>query len=158
MKPLLVLVISSIVAGIILRLANGTFNYSLSARIGMSVMLLFTAIGHFAFTDGMALMIPDFIPFKREMVYLTGFIEVCGAMGLLLPSFQMITAWLLILFFLLILPANIKASLDHLDYQTASFNGHGLNYLWFRIPLQFLFIVWIYLSAIKLKLDWKEIE
>lgn len=43
----------------------------------------------------------------------------------------------------------IYGSIKHLDIQKATFDGNGLNYLWFRIPLQILFIVWTYLSSIK---------
>jgi uncharacterized membrane protein len=55
----------------------------------------------------------------------------------------------LIVFFVLLLPANINAAIKHIDYQKGTFEGQGLNYLWFRIPLQILFIVWTYMSAIK---------
>ena len=65
MKPLYVLLGAFLTSLIILRLVFGEFDYSLSGRIAMSIMLVFTAIGHFAFSKGMALMIPDFIPLKK---------------------------------------------------------------------------------------------
>ena len=117
----------------------------------MSVMLLFTAIGHFAFTQGMTLMMPDFIPFKKELVYITGIIEICAAIGLVFFRIQHVTAWLLIIFFLLILPENINAALKNIDYQTDSNTGHGVSYLWFRVPLQVLFIAWAWFFGIRLK-------
>ena len=43
-----------------------------SGRIAMSAMLAFTAVAHFVFTKGMTMMLPDFIPYKIETVYLTG--------------------------------------------------------------------------------------
>mgnify|MGYP005819782403 FL=1 len=149
MKPLIVLIAVSIIAVFVLKLLNGIYNIPLSARIGMSVMLLFTAMGHFMFTDGMLMMIPDFIPFKKEIVYFTAIVEIVGAIGLHISQFRTITAWLLIIFFILILPANIKASIEQIDYQKAALNGNGLIYLWFRIPLQILFILWVYFSSIK---------
>ncbi|UII25776.1 hypothetical protein LVD15_21105 [Fulvivirga maritima] len=149
MKPLIVLIVASLIALVIFRLLHGHFDFQLSAKVGMSVMLLFTAMGHYMFPQGMALMIPDFIPLKKELVYFTGIIEVAAAIGLHITQFRLLTAWLLILFFILILPANIKAAVDHLDYQKATYNGPGLAYLWFRVPLQMLFIAWVYLSAIK---------
>jgi len=112
-------------------------------------MLVFTAVAHFAFTKGMAMMLPHFIPYKTEVVYLTGMIEIAAAVGLFIPTFRTITAWLLIAFFVLILPANIYAALKQIDYQKGTFDGNGMTYLWFRIPLQFLFIVWTYLSSLK---------
>ena len=115
----------------------------------MSAMLLFTAIAHFAFTKGMIMMIPDLIPFKKGMVYFTGVIEIAAAVGVLIPGLQVLTGWLLILFFLLLLPANINAAIRHIDYQKGSFEGPGAKYLWFRVPLQILFILWTYFAAVK---------
>ncbi|MBL3658724.1 DoxX family protein [Fulvivirga sediminis] len=152
MKPLIVLIITFCIAILINKIVNGNYNLALSGRIAMAVMLAFTAIAHFAYTTGMSMMIPSFIPFKTELVYLTGIIEIVAAIGLLLPHYRIITGWLLILFFILILPANIYAAMYHVDFQQASLNGKGLTYLWFRVPLQIIFIVWTYLSAVKTSL------
>ena len=149
MKPLIVLLVSFVIALIVTRLIVGDFNVALSGRIAMASMLAFTAIGHFAFTKGMVMMIPDFIPFKKNLVYFTGVIEILAAAGLLISSYQVLTAWLLIVFFLVLLPANINAAIHHVDYQKGSFEGNGTNYLWFRVPLQILFILWVYFAAIK---------
>jgi uncharacterized membrane protein len=149
MKPLIILMIVSWVSVFTIKLVTYKYNLPLSARIAMSAMLLFTAIGHFIFTKGMAMMIPGFIPFKTGMVYLTGFVEIVAAIGLLVPQFRVLTAWLLMLFFVLLLPANIKAAIEQIDIETGTFTGSGLNYLWLRIPLQILFIVWTYISSIR---------
>ena len=149
MKPLIVLLVSFVIALIVTRLIIGDFNIALSGRIAMALMLAFTAIGHFAFTKGMVMMIPDFIPFKKALVYFTGVIELISEAGLLISSYQVLTAWLLIVFFIVLLPANINAAIRHIDYQKGTFTGSGLTYLWFRIPLQILFILWTYFSAIR---------
>ena len=128
-----------------------SFDYSFAGRVSMSAMLLFTALGHFLFAEGMALMIPGFIPFKKELVYLTGIIEICAAVGLIFVRLSHLTSWLLIIFFLLILPANINAALKNIDYQTGSNTGDGPAYLWLRIPLQVFFILWTYYFGIRLK-------
>jgi len=149
MKPLIVLLITFTITLFTLKLKQGTYNFVFSAQIGMSAMLLFTALGHFMFTDGMALMIPHFIPLKKELIYFTAIIEILGALAIHIAQLRTITAWLLILFFILMLPANIKASIENLNYQTGTYDGNGLSYLWFRIPLQILFITWVYISSIK---------
>ena len=74
MKPLVVLLSSFVIAIFVIKIINKDYSFALSARIAMSVMLSFTAIGHFAFTKGMSMMIPQFIPFKTNLVYLTGFL------------------------------------------------------------------------------------
>jgi len=149
MKPLIVLLVASFISLGILKIIYGKVEMALAARIGISIMFLFTALGHFMFTDGMAMMLPDFIPFKKELIYGTAFIEIIGAIALHIVPLRPIVAWLLILFLILIIPSNIKASIEQINYQKGTYDGNGLLYLLFRIPLQILFIVWIYLSSIK---------
>ncbi len=149
MKPLIVLLVTFSVTLFVLKHKQGKYNFVFSSRIAISTMLLFTALGHFMFTDGMTMMVPDFISFKKEMVYFTAIIEILGAIALHIKQLRLITGWLLIIFLILMLPANIKASIEHLNYQNCTYDGNGLLYLWFRIPLQILFITWIYLSSIK---------
>ncbi|MDR6942529.1 DoxX family protein [Mucilaginibacter pocheonensis] len=147
MKPLVVLFIT-LAIGLLVTKLTGNYNPTLSAQIAMAVMLAFTAIGHFKFTHGMTMMIPAFIPFKKELVYLTGFIEIAAAIGLLVPATRTVVAWLLIVFFIVLLPANINAAVKHIDLEKGTFNGPGPKYLWFRVPLQILFIGWVYWSCL----------
>jgi uncharacterized membrane protein len=149
MKPLIVLVAVFIVAAVAIRLIEKEHHPFLAARIAMTGMLFFTAIGHFTFTKGMVMMIPPFIPSKVVVVYLTGVLEVVLGAGLLVPSVKIYAGYSLILFFVLLLPANIYAAINHVDFQKATFDGNGPLYLWFRVPLQVIFIAWTYLSAIK---------
>jgi len=149
MKPLIVLLSVFAISLLATKIFQGNYKFALSGRIAISVMLVFTAMAHFVFTKGMAMMLPDFVPYKTAAVYLTGIIEIIAAIGLFIPKFRVITAWLLIAFFILILPANIYAAIKNIDYQKGTFDGAGLTYLWFRIPLQILFIFWTYLSTIK---------
>ncbi len=149
MKPLVALLGVFVTSLFATRLFDGELNFSLAGRMAMSAMLIFTSIGHFVFVQGMTMMIPGFVPFKKQIVYLTGVFEIAAAIGLLIPSFQLWTAWLLILFFVVILPANIQAAIKKIDYQKGRNDGPGLNYLWFRVPLQIFFIAWVYVFAIR---------
>jgi uncharacterized membrane protein len=149
MKPLIVLLVSFVITLFVTKITSGNYEIALSARIGMAIMLIFTTVAHFTFTKGMTMMIPGFIPFKKAMVYSTGIIEIIASAGLLIPGFKVLTGWLLILFFLVLLPANINAAIKHIDYQKGTSDGNGMTYLWFRVPLQILFILWTYFAAIK---------
>jgi len=149
MKPLIVLLLSFTISLFLIKIINKKYDFTLSGRIAMSIMLVFTAVGHFAFTKGMSMMIPKFIPYKGIFVYLTGIFEIALAISLIIPRFKYISGWTLIIFLLLMLPANIYASLNNVNYQKGTFDGNGVVYLWFRIPLQFLFIVWTYISTIR---------
>ncbi len=148
MKPLFVLLGVWCISTLITKFINGSVNFNLSARIAMCAMLIFTAIAHFVFTPGMAMMLPRFIPYKSELVYLTGVMEIVLGVSLLVKSWSYYSGWVLIAFFIILLPANISASIRHIDYQNATTDGMGPGYLWFRIPLQLFFISWVYLSCI----------
>jgi uncharacterized membrane protein len=148
MKPFIVLILLFLISLVITRIFKNKVNYPLSGRVAMSVMLLFTALGHFMFPKGMAMIIPDFIPGKIFLVYLTGVIEITAAIGLLIPKLVKLTSWMLIAFFILVLPANIYAAIYNIDYQNANFEGPGLEYLWFRVPFQLLLIAWVYFCGI----------
>ncbi len=150
MKPLIVLLLSFTISIFVFKIIKKEYNIALSAKIAMSIMLIFTAIGHFAFTKGMSMMIPKFIPFKENFVYLTGIFEILLALGLIIPKLKIVSGWALIIFLLLMLPANIYASINNVNYQKGTFDGNGITYLWFRIPLQFFFIVWTYICTIRI--------
>lgn len=150
MKPLIILLATFIISLFTIKFIRKEYDFTLSARIAMSTMLVFTAIGHFVFTKGMSMMIPEFIPFKEKFIYITGVFEILLAIGLLIPNLKVVSGWTLIIFFLLILPANIYASINNLNYQKGTFDGNGITYLWFRLPLQILFIIWTYISTIRI--------
>ena len=147
MKPLIVLLLVFGISLTVTKLIND-YNIRLSAQIAMAVMMIFTSIGHFIYTRGMAMMLPSFIPFKKEIVYITGVLEIASAAGLLMPATRTITAWLLIIFFIVLTPANINAAIKHLNMEKGTYDGSGPQYLWFRVPLQVLFIVWVYVSCL----------
>ena len=151
MKPEIILIGVFALSLLFYRLRNKAYRFAMSGRIAMSVMLLMTASGHFLFAEGMAMMLPDFIPLKMEVVYITGIIEIAAAIGLQLDRWRELTGWLLIVFLILILPANIYAAFHNVNLQTATFDGEGLDYLWYRIPLQIIYILWIYKSSINTK-------
>ena len=147
MKPLFVLIVTFILSLLLIKLFNSGWNFRLAGNIAMCVMLVFTSIAHFAFSKGMTLMMPSFFPLKKQIVWSTGLLEVFGAIALLVPAWRSAAAIALIVFFILIIPANINAAIKKVDYQKANYEGSGINYLWFRVSLQVFFIAWVYWFA-----------
>src|ERR1700751_3994008 len=133
MKPLVVLITSFTISFLLLTFLSYDWNFKLAGNIAMSAMLVFTAIGHFVYSKGMVMMIPNFIPFKAELVLLTGLFELVTAVGLFIPRFKYDTFLFLMAFFILVIPANIHAALKKVDYQNGTYTGNSINYLWFRI-------------------------
>lgn len=146
--PEIILPIVFCIALFILKLKYKQYFFALSARIAMAVMLFITAIAHFVFVKGMSMMLPGIIPYKTGLIYLTGILEATAAVGLITSKYYRQTACILIIFFVLLLPANIYAAMNHVDMEQGTFHGDGPSYLWYRIPLQIGFIIWAYYSSI----------
>jgi uncharacterized membrane protein len=115
-----------------------------AVRVGLAAMLLLTASGHFtALRHDLARMMPPAIPYPMELVYFTGVCEILGAIGLLVPAVRVATGWALIVFFLAILPANVRAARAGLTIR-----GERATPLPVRIPLQAVFIALTWWSAV----------
>ena len=120
---------------------------SMAGRIAMGVMLLVTGISHFTATETMVDMMPDMLPWKRELVYFTGICELLAIPGLIWERTRRLAAVLLIAFFVAVLPANVIGSLKQVQMGGMEY---GTAYLLFRIPLQIFFIWWTWYFALRL--------
>lgn len=114
------------------------------ARVGLSLFFIFTSIGHFISAEEMAEMLPPSTPYRIELVYITGVLELLGAIGVWIPRLVRLTGLLLILMLIGLLPANIYSAINRVD-----FGGHsvGAAYLLVRIPFQLFVIWWTYLAT-----------
>ena len=149
MKPFIVLIAVFLISLLAKRLTSRSGSIISSGRIALGAMLIFTGIAHFTNVAGMQEMLPGWIPQRQLIVWLTGGIEFVFALALFFRVSPRFTSTALILFFVAMLPANIYAALHHIDPLTGSTDGHGPEYLLFRIPLQVFFIAWTYLFTRK---------
>ena len=78
-------------------------------------------------------------------MYFTGVCELLAVVGLLWDKTARVTGGVLIVFFVAILPANISGALNSVDFGGMS---DGPVYLFFRIPMQILFIAWAWVFAV----------
>ena len=147
MAPLIILLVTFAVLYSLDRFVlGGKIGRSLAGRIAMAAMLVATGISHFTNAEDMIAMMPDFMPAKRELVYFTGVCELAAVVGLIWNRTARLASILLIVFFVLVLPANIAGSL-----KSVTFGGmeYGPWYLLFRVPLQVFFIWWVWWFGIK---------
>ncbi|HUR98055.1 MAG TPA: DoxX family protein [Pyrinomonadaceae bacterium] len=147
MAPLIFLLGTFVLLFLIDRfLLGGRLGLSFIGRASMAVMLLVTGITHFTNTQQMVDMMPDFVPAKREMIYFTGVCELLAAVGLIWRKTARLASVLLIIFFVLVLPANIAGSLKQVQFGGMEY---GAWYLLFRVPLQIFFIWWVWYFGIR---------
>lgn len=121
-------------------------NPRIAAVVGISLLFIFTGLGHFMKTTEMIEMLPPWVPERLLLIHLTGIFEFALAAGFLIHRTIRISGWLAILALILFFPANIYAAINHLPM-----GGHELGpiYLLIRAPIQLFIIVWIYWFTIK---------
>jgi uncharacterized membrane protein len=114
------------------------------ARVGLSLFFIFTAMGHFLTPEEMSAMLPSSVPYRIEIIYLAGVLELLGAIGVWIPRLMKLTGFCLILMLIGLLPANIYSAINYID-----FGGHGSGpaYLLVRVPFQFFVIWWTYYAT-----------
>lgn len=116
-----------------------------AARYAVVVMLFFTAASHFTgMKHDFVAMIPEPLPRGLWVIYLTGVLEILGAVGLLIPRCRRVAAICLILLLVAMFPANVNAALNGIPLR-----GRAPTSLWLRVPMQVLFIWMIWWTSIK---------
>jgi len=118
----------------------------LRGRISLAIVFVFTGLGHFIMSEPMAQMLPSWVPMRMPIIYITGVVELAAAAGLLVPRVCRLTGIYLIAFLILVLPANIYAAINRVEM-----GGHSMGppYLFIRIPLQLILIIWTYWFAVR---------
>lgn len=146
MAPLIFLLATFLILYLVDRfLLGGRLGLSFIGRAAMAVMLIVTGVSHFTNTAEMIAMMPDAMPAKRETVYFTGVCELLAVAGLLWNKTARLASMMLIIFFVLILPANIAGSLKSVQFAGMEY---GPLYLLIRIPMQIFFIWWVWFFGI----------
>lgn len=118
-----------------------------AAALGVGLLFLFTASGHFVQTAPMVQMLPAWVPAREALVYATGVLEIVIALALFTRRWRTPGAWAAAATLVAFFPANVHAALHHVPM-----GGHawGPAYLLVRAPLQ-LFILW-WIGALVLQL------
>lgn len=113
---------------------------------GLGLAFIYFFIGHIVKTDGMVEMLPEWVPLRLQLIYVTGFIELAIGGALFIPKYQKNAAKIAILVFIVFFPANVYAALNGVGL-----GGHqwGPVYLLIRAPLQVILIAWAYYLCVR---------
>ena len=121
-------------------------NLTLAGRVGVCLVFLFAALGHFFTTESMISMLPSFVPASRAVIYVSGAFEILVAIAVVSMRNPLYVGWMIILYLIAIFPSNVYAAVHRIP-----FGGHsmGPRYLFARFPLQLLLLLWTYWFCLK---------
>ena len=106
--------------------------------------LAMIAIGvlHFVQPKPFVRIVPKYLPAPLTLVYVSGFFEILGGVGLLIPQTRVWAAWGLIALYIAVFPANIYMLTDNVSLDPKKPIPRWI--LWARLPFQLVFIAWAY--------------
>tara|TARA_Y100001970_G_C13972778_1_gene719068 strand:- start:326 stop:658 length:333 start_codon:yes stop_codon:yes gene_type:complete len=105
----------------------------------MSIFYIHIGIKHFTNVEWFMKIMPPYLPYHKELVYLSGAFEIIFGIMILFEKTRLWGSWGLILLLIAVFPANIYL---------AQTNGAALNttptIAWGRLPFQAIFIALAY--------------
>jgi uncharacterized membrane protein len=105
----------------------------------MAALYVAAGINHFIHPEFYREIMPRWLPFHDELIFISGVFEILFALLLLLPVTRRTAAWGIIALLISVFPANIQMTLN---YQQE--NNPGLWLAVLRLPVQILLIWWAY--------------
>ena len=106
-----------------------------------AVCIIVAGITHFIAPDTYVKIVPPQLPYPEAIVYISGFFEILGGIGLLVPFVSQAAAWGLVLLLIAVYPANINMAVNHIHLDNIP-DGNWFQAI--RLPFQFVLIAWAY--------------
>jgi uncharacterized membrane protein len=108
--------------------------------------LLFIVAGtlHFRAPGIYERIMPPYLPLHRELIYLSGALEIAGGLGLLAERTRPVAGIGFVLLLIAIWPANLQMLLDA---RAARKPLWWVALLWARLPLQVVLIAWVWRAS-----------
>ncbi len=108
------------------------------SKFVLAIFMVVAGTMHFINPDFYMKIMPPYLPWHRELVFLSGVCEVALGLLLLVPRCSRLAAWGIIALLIAVFPANIYVY-RHQEVLPAPPLLHLL-----RLPLQGVFILWAY--------------
>ena len=104
----------------------------------MAFFYIYVGIRHFIEPEWFVQIMPPFLPYHFELVYISGFFEILFGTMLLFNRTRATACFLIILLLVAVYPANLYLAFNEAPQQALDISP--LIASWVRLPIQFIFI------------------
>lgn len=108
----------------------------------LALAMISIGVLHFVQPKPFVRIVPKFLPAPLALVYISGFFEILGGVGLLVPATRAYAAWGLIALYVAVFPANVYMLTHNVSLNPKKPIPRWA--LWLRLPFQLVFIAWAY--------------
>lgn len=102
----------------------------------MGLAYVAAGVNHFLNPEFYVAIMPPYLPWHLELVWLSGLAEILLGVGVLIPRTRVLSAWGIIALLIAVFPANLHMALHPEDFDVPAAG------LYVRLPLQALLILW----------------
>jgi len=154
MAPLFVLVVSLLLLrGLGLLGVRRLSSWREAGLLAVAITFLFTGATHFTpMKHDYAAILPSALSGNLGLIYLTGALQIAGAIGLLIPRTRRLAGICLALLLVAMFPGNVYAAVNEVP-----FRGEPPTPLWLRTPIQVLLIGVVLWTSIRKPLEQVEV-
>jgi uncharacterized membrane protein len=110
------------------------------AAVVLGLALMAMGVLHFVAADAFVAIMPPYLPWHRELVWLSGVFELAFGAAAIAPRTRPLAGWAITLLLLAVFPANVHMAVEGVGLPGADPPPSWL--LWSRLPLQAVFIAW----------------
>ena len=107
-------------------------------RVILAAAMIAVGVTHFISPEGFVRIVPKALPAPLALVYVSGFFEALGGVGILIPRVRSAAGWGLVALYACVFPANINMAVNVIQIGDAHLPVWAL---WLRLPFQVLFMV-----------------
>jgi uncharacterized membrane protein len=106
----------------------------------MVAFYVFAGVNHFLNAEFYVNIMPPYLPWHLELVYLSGIVEIALGVGLAIPRHRSLAAWGVIALLIAVFPANLHQAMNDVPIPGSEESMGAIR--WLRLPFQALFILW----------------
>jgi uncharacterized membrane protein len=106
----------------------------------MAAFYVSAGLNHFRAPEFYQPIVPPYLPWHAELVFVSGVAEVMIGVGLMIPHTRVLAAWGAIALLVAVYPANIHMAIA--DVPVGNPPRSAGVFRWVRLPLQFVLMAW----------------
>ena len=113
----------------------------------MGLSYVWIGCQHFINPSFFLKIVPPYLAFHLELVYLSGGFEIIFGLGLLFKKTRFYASWVLVFLLIAVYPANIYLAFNEIPQEAINVSSFMAS--WVRLPIQFV-LIWLAYKSSKL--------
>jgi uncharacterized membrane protein len=127
-----------------MNLLKATSRWHFASLTLLAFAFIAAGVNHFVSPHVYRKIMPGYLPWPMALIYVSGFFEILGGVGVAVPKLRRAAGWGLIALLVAVFPANVDMWM-----QADEFPSLPTWALFLRLPFQGVLMAWVWWATIK---------